>query len=922
MSSDLGPWTTPVYFQNFILADPAKDTLYQQSGLTFTASANGDSLAGTGISVSFGSCGSKRRGWAWSPDGMYFAYVSSPNGPDWNLKIVALQDIRQSDCSIVQKGRIAASASGIFAGPTLLQCWTNANFGWAGSKAVLASGAYSGGSGFLRCLVCPVAPNNGSWSELVSDSSGQNDWINLVSPSGLAVAFVPKKLNIAAQQLEFRLVSTAIAQQVQFSKNNIAQSITSTGNNPSITTNQHTVNGVHIDKGDGSTIDVDDPDGTLRIGLCKVSPVVFPSPVILDGPEDKTRQQISTIRNAAAIGCLQITAIGNADPFTIGSHPPFPFFIAPGKNLPLTISFSPLTLGDYDKPLPVTLAPADPTSDTEISCKGSARMSLANCAITGPSKNPEVIFGVNNTALCTYAIKNSGSDKLKVNSIGDNAPFSVVAPLPDYSRLLSNSNQIVVTVEYKPDGVGTVTKDLQVNCTPQNGDSLLHCTGTARMPAMGLAADPPVSFTTYRYHRKRVSVNLKNTGEVALTIDVTGTPSGSFQCSPVPTIAPNCQQAFDVIVWSGALGPFSISLTILGTFQVQVGNTIISDKTSCTVSINGMVSPMPPDRLEPNDDFLKATPVDLPMPNLWTMVGKGYVGLSLDDHNSAGNDEDWFAVSFQSSTQDDNSTSDSPTTNRLGMGILMNYYPPSLSIRSNAKPEIQEDGRLFTRKLKIFKSDAYNRSLFNSTDGEVFIPCPSRKFPDKKLYAVMCNPDFISQGPVEYDIRFEYEPARFVCSGGFFESIEFVKLHRYYEKIWLIDPPRDIAGKVVNEKAWLRGASVVIENVESFIDRHLVFISQPEVLRTLQKSLNQRPGAILACERFTLAQIARNAGLFRKAEQLYRQSVLGFSRTEIIERQADALQGLNVLYRENHMFAEAKGVEKVLEKLLNKSRSS
>ena len=923
MCVDTGKWLTPVLFQEFLSADPAAATSYPaQFGVTFTASKNGDSLAGGGINRQFGISASKRRAWAWSPDGRFFAYVSSANGPDWNLTIVALQETRRSDCSIVSKGNVAATASGIFAaGQSPLQYWNNSNFGWAGSKAVSASGAYSGGSGILRSLACPEAPiANNFWTELIPDRAGQIDWVYLVSPCGLAVAFTPKKLNPFAPPLDFLLVSTASAQQTHFRKNNAAQSIATTGSNPSITTNRHADNGVRIDTGDGTKIDVDDPDSILRAGLCKVLPFIFPD-VILDGPENRTSALQSSIMNtrhsdASQDGCLQIDGITNNNPFTLSSPGQFPVFIAPGMSSPLTISFSPLTPGSHNKEMPMALTAADPASDVKVLCSGTARVSRAVCAIVGPNQVPEVVFGVNNSARCSFAIKNGGDDKLRVDAINNNAPFSVVGPLPGAAHLLGRNDQVTVNVEYAPTAVGTVSKDLTVTCTPANGDSKMHCTGIARLPRLGVTANTPAPFTAYCFRRKRVVIDVQNTGEVPLTISVTGSPS-SFSWAQTGPIPANTSQTLEVDVWSGTVGPFSLSLTISGTFHVLIkdtlGNTTIDSvlQTSCTVPINGTAIPMPPDYLEPNDDFSTATKVDLPMPGLLNPVQNEFISLSLND--CAGIDKDFFAVSFQSSSQDDN-CSGSATT-KLSLGMVMQVYPPNLAIATETNPARRTDGQPFTRALQIYKSDTHNHSLVATSSGNATIECPSLTFPDKSLYAVLSNPDHADQGPMEYNIRFQYTPSRAIlrCKGGV-TKIEYIKLKKYYDAIWRVDPPRDLAGNPIDAVAWTRGAPVAINNLQSFIKKHMAYISLAE-----GKTPSRKANASLASECFNLAQTASACGLPNEAERLYQKSASYADKgSRVVAQKTEALRGLLELYVANHLSAKAAVAAQKLQALQGK----
>jgi len=258
-------WAIPVFFPGF-LANPNGNATQTQAGVTFTASPAGDSLSGA-VSYSFGVVASGRRAWAWSPDGRLFAHVASPNGADWYLTIVALQNITRSDGTVVSQGQAAvagSNANGVWAGPPY---WTNSNFGWAGSKAVLASGAYAGGGNALtRSLACPEAPGTNTWGELIPTFPGQIDWTYVTSPCGSVVAFVPKILQAIAGSRDAFLVSTATAKVVPFRQNNVAATVTIVGLNPSVTTLQHAAKGVRVNTGSGATIDVDDPDCTMVAG--------------------------------------------------------------------------------------------------------------------------------------------------------------------------------------------------------------------------------------------------------------------------------------------------------------------------------------------------------------------------------------------------------------------------------------------------------------------------------------------------------------------------------------------------------------------------------------------------------------------------------------------------------------------------------
>jgi hypothetical protein len=108
-------------------------------------------------------------------------------------------------------------------------------------------------------------------------------WLYLVSPCESVIAFAP---NVSAQaRADFVVVSLAQAKKVSFTKNNIPTTITAIPVHPTITTNQHTANGVTIDIGDGNTahfMTVDDPDCTavpsaVQVAVDRVKASTLPS---------------------------------------------------------------------------------------------------------------------------------------------------------------------------------------------------------------------------------------------------------------------------------------------------------------------------------------------------------------------------------------------------------------------------------------------------------------------------------------------------------------------------------------------------------------------------------------------------------------------------------------------------------------------
>ena len=254
----------------------------------------GDRIMGPGLSKVL-PFGNGRRTWGWSPDGRMFAYIYEPgNSPSssgessWEMGVIALQPITLSDGTTAPIGAPIAVASGRFDG-----VWTQGQFGWAGSQAVVAQGAawdlfahffLGAPNAEVVTIVCPLAPpaslpGGATWSDTKSFSTvitgtppftppiphqDRVDWMCLVSPCGSYVAVVPRILDPSAPPQTIVLVATADAQEVTFRRNNVAVSgITSTGATLSITTNSHTALGVTIDTGNGTTVVVDDPECTF-----------------------------------------------------------------------------------------------------------------------------------------------------------------------------------------------------------------------------------------------------------------------------------------------------------------------------------------------------------------------------------------------------------------------------------------------------------------------------------------------------------------------------------------------------------------------------------------------------------------------------------------------------------------------------------
>lgn len=267
-------WPSPTFFSGFFVSTTG-GTVAGQGTVQFNATPSGDYLSGS-VNHSFGLSASGRRAWAWSPDGRLFAYVGSPNGNDWYLTIVALVPFTRANGTTVSAGATCAQANGLFSGP-----FNNSNFGWAGPLAVIAAGQSAAG-GLGLTVTCPAAPGGASYGDLIPLMAGQVDYTFLTSPCSGVVAIVPKILNSSAGSRNAFLISTATAQTTPFKANNSPTSVSIVGANPSISTQAHAALGVRVNIGNGTIVNVDDPDctfvgGGIRVTVDRVKASTLPT---------------------------------------------------------------------------------------------------------------------------------------------------------------------------------------------------------------------------------------------------------------------------------------------------------------------------------------------------------------------------------------------------------------------------------------------------------------------------------------------------------------------------------------------------------------------------------------------------------------------------------------------------------------------
>jgi hypothetical protein len=276
--TNAGRWPDAVPFVNvYGGAGPTTSANPRGAGILRINPTAGDVLdLGGGTTVMLGPP-TTRRAWDWSPDGRFLGYAAAGTmtvtggAVDWTLSVLALQFFTRADMSTVPAGGVIVSE--LSNGPWI---WTQANFRWAGSSAVLASGPGDPIKPPLVAtvpplqwrLLCPAAPAGGNvWRDVSPLGAGANGnidrWLYLPSPCESVIALTP---NLSAQATEdIRLVSLSTASRTTFKRNNLPVTVQCVATAPKITTAAHVANGVSIDIGNGlvaSFVTVDDPDCT------------------------------------------------------------------------------------------------------------------------------------------------------------------------------------------------------------------------------------------------------------------------------------------------------------------------------------------------------------------------------------------------------------------------------------------------------------------------------------------------------------------------------------------------------------------------------------------------------------------------------------------------------------------------------------
>jgi len=197
---------------------------------------------------------------------------------------------------------------------------------------------------------------------------------------------------------------------------------------------------------------------------------------------------------------------------------------------------------------------------------------LGKCDVQPASRDfgEAVIGGPATLATVTkqFTLKNTGDNCLSIDAIGDVSPFSISGHSKPIPSSLSPAESMTVDVTFAPTSVGpTGTKNLPITRTPANGDDKLLCSGTARN-AIKKVSITPASLLFGRVpvgSPKTISFEIKNVGEINLTVSV---------------VPPTAGSPFQWAAWNGTLTPLSpnnshsVAVTFTPFFEPEVTATL------------------------------------------------------------------------------------------------------------------------------------------------------------------------------------------------------------------------------------------------------------------------------------------------------------------------------------------------------------
>jgi len=166
----------------------------------------------------------------------------------------------------------------------------------------------------------------------------------------------------------------------------------------------------------------------------------------------------------------------------------------------------------------------------------SAPLPLGHSSVSPSTLSfPDAVIGAGvNPALASstrqVTISNTGNNCMTVSGFTNAAHYSFVTgsnskPLP---VVLQPGDNFHIDVLFNPGVIGTFTETIAINPVPQQGDTVIHCTGHARVPHITLTYNTPLNFGNVPLGSTASrNLTITNNGEADVTVTIPPPTAGS-----------------------------------------------------------------------------------------------------------------------------------------------------------------------------------------------------------------------------------------------------------------------------------------------------------------------------------------------------------------------------------------------------------
>lgn len=327
-----------------------------------------------------------------------------------------------------------------------------------------------------------------------------------------------------------------------------------------------------------------------------------------------------------------------------------------------------------------------------------------------------------------------------------------------------------------------------------------------------------------------------------------------------------------------------------------------------SIQLTPKVLTLAPDAYEANNNFATATPCNLALPAENGESWAQFNNLTLQSST----DIDYFKVEYHSSIEDDQwYTINVPTTVCISelLQLYKTTYPPRLVIQSNCV----SDGCL---AVDVFKANnTASAYISKPASSSIVIENPTKIFTDKKLFVVIKNPDYNSQGALQYDLKIGYLPGETVLSVHGTPNIVLNDIARkflkeFFDRIDLPRPAEYLRDRIIYNDLVLGAAieTAIIPNMKVFIANYSKVLSDESVLKNLSTIIKEDARLVIGKELNALGKLALKENMFAEAEDLI------IKGNRIFEAKGEALlvkEGMNDLTQLYTLTKQADKIKKL-----------